>query len=192
MGASRYAVPADIIKHLSVRSLDTFRPLSEGWHRFLGLVSVHSQLWEESLVTPARPSPVAPPPARAIRYTAIYKRRGRQSWEVSSKKQRLRWRTWFDDVPGSASPSTTSFASSSLPPASGRSTPAVPVAPSSGEIEVAMHRLFGDGPVGFHSREQEEGMRAVLNAETPVTVVLPTGGGKTLLAMLPVVLETRG
>ncbi|KAK5332205.1 hypothetical protein LTR98_011656 [Exophiala xenobiotica] len=55
-----------------------------------------------------------------------------------------------------------------------------------------MHRLFGDGPVGFHSREQEEGVRAVLNAETPVTVVLPTGRGKTLLAMLSVVLETRG
>ncbi|KAK5189319.1 hypothetical protein LTR47_011879 [Exophiala xenobiotica] len=192
MGASRYAVPADIIKHLSVRSLDTFRPLSEGWHRFLGLVSVHSQLWEKSLVTPARPSPVAPPTARTISHRAMHKRRGRQSWEVSSEKQRPHWRALFDDVPGSASPSTTSFASPSLPPVSGRSTPAVPVAPSSGEIEAAMHRLFGDGPVGFHSREQEEGVRAVLNAETPVTVVLPTGGGKTLLAMLPVVLETRG
>ncbi|KIW86593.1 uncharacterized protein Z519_12805, partial [Cladophialophora bantiana CBS 173.52] len=55
-----------------------------------------------------------------------------------------------------------------------------------------MHRLFGDGPVRFHSREQEEGIRAVLRAETPVTIVLPTGGGKTLLAMLPIMLKERG
>src|SRR3954464_1885837 len=45
MGVSNYSVPADIIKHLSVRSIETFRPLSELWHRFLGLGS--SQQEEE-------------------------------------------------------------------------------------------------------------------------------------------------
>lgn len=29
--------PTDVVKHLSVRSIETFRPLSELWHRFLGL-----------------------------------------------------------------------------------------------------------------------------------------------------------
>jgi hypothetical protein len=37
MGGLRYGVPVDIIRHLSNRSLDAFRPLSQMWHRFLGL-----------------------------------------------------------------------------------------------------------------------------------------------------------
>jgi len=35
IGAQRYGVPSDIVKHLSIRSMETFRPLSEAWHRFL-------------------------------------------------------------------------------------------------------------------------------------------------------------
>lgn len=40
-----YGVPIDIVKHLSVWPLKTFRPLSKLWHRFLGLTS--SQKEEE-------------------------------------------------------------------------------------------------------------------------------------------------
>jgi superfamily II DNA helicase RecQ len=55
-----------------------------------------------------------------------------------------------------------------------------------------MHQLFGDGPVRFNSREQEEGLHAVLRHETPVVVVLPTVGGKTLLMMMPALLDPEG
>lgn len=192
MGASRYAVPADIIKHLSVRSIDTFRPLSEGWHRFLGLSSVNPQLSAPPLVTLSRPPPIAPASGSHGR-VVNHKRHGRQSWEVSAEKQRPPWRGLFDAAPtsGPSEPIETTF-SSQLPPASRPSAPAVPIVASADDIERAMHRLFGDGPVRFHSREQEEGVRAVLRAETPVTIVLPTGGGKTLLAMLPAILDERG
>lgn len=37
MGVGNYSVPIDIVKHLSVRSIDAFRPLSPAWHRFLGV-----------------------------------------------------------------------------------------------------------------------------------------------------------
>ncbi len=37
IGVNRYGVPSDMVKHLSIRSLRTFRPLSEAWHRFLGM-----------------------------------------------------------------------------------------------------------------------------------------------------------
>jgi hypothetical protein len=37
MGVGYYGVLIDIVKHLSVRSIDAFRPLSTMWHRFLGL-----------------------------------------------------------------------------------------------------------------------------------------------------------
>ena len=39
VGADRYGVSMDVIKHLSSRTVDTFRPLSEKWHAFLGLRS---------------------------------------------------------------------------------------------------------------------------------------------------------
>lgn len=39
IGANRYGVAADVIQHLSSRSIDTFRPLSDKWHSFLGLSS---------------------------------------------------------------------------------------------------------------------------------------------------------
>ena len=37
LGVGNYSVPIDIVKHLSVRSIEAFRPLSTLWHRFLGL-----------------------------------------------------------------------------------------------------------------------------------------------------------
>jgi hypothetical protein len=37
MGVGNYSIPIDIVKHLSVRSIDAFRALSTAWHRFLGV-----------------------------------------------------------------------------------------------------------------------------------------------------------
>jgi hypothetical protein len=39
IGANRYSVSLDVIKHLSSQSIDTFRPLCQKWHEFLGLAS---------------------------------------------------------------------------------------------------------------------------------------------------------
>ena len=39
IGANRYGVSLEVIKHLSSRSINTFRPLSMQWHSFLGLGS---------------------------------------------------------------------------------------------------------------------------------------------------------
>jgi hypothetical protein len=37
MSVGNYSVLIDIVKHLSIRSIDAFRPLSTAWHRFLGV-----------------------------------------------------------------------------------------------------------------------------------------------------------
>jgi hypothetical protein len=39
IGANQYGVSLDVIKYLSSRSIDTFRPLCQKWHEFLGLAS---------------------------------------------------------------------------------------------------------------------------------------------------------
>jgi hypothetical protein len=43
MGVGNYSVPIDIVKHLSVRSIEAFRLLSTLWHRFLGLEGEESE-----------------------------------------------------------------------------------------------------------------------------------------------------
>jgi hypothetical protein len=42
----------------------------------------------------------------------------------------------------------------------------------------------------FRSKEQRLGLRAVLDGESPLEVILLTGRGKSLLLMLPAWLET--
>ena len=37
IGVGNYSVLINIVKHLSVRLIKAFRPLSAMWHRFLGL-----------------------------------------------------------------------------------------------------------------------------------------------------------
>jgi hypothetical protein len=41
--AKHYGILLDVIKHLSSRSIDTFRLLSQKWHEFLGLASYRSR-----------------------------------------------------------------------------------------------------------------------------------------------------
>jgi hypothetical protein len=55
IGVNRYAVPNDIVKHLSEGNIQTFRPLSESWHSFLGLESRRACA-EEGQTPPAKRS----------------------------------------------------------------------------------------------------------------------------------------
>lgn len=51
-----------------------------------------------------------------------------------------------------------------------------------------MKELFG-ADYKFHSKEQEEGVMAVLDGISPLMIVLATGGGKTLMIQLPALLD---
>ena len=51
MGVGNYSVPIDIVKHLSVRSIDAFRQLSVAWHRFLGVDGSATKYVEPSRTT---------------------------------------------------------------------------------------------------------------------------------------------
>ncbi|KEF50790.1 uncharacterized protein A1O9_13158 [Exophiala aquamarina CBS 119918] len=169
-GASRYGVRSDIVKHMTSKLIETFRPISEGWHRFLGLASVGAQLL-------SKPSHLSGTTIATTSTSSVDqgKRSARESWEMPSHTPR--WRSLFDRSPRGPAPPSSAV---------------TVIAPSAAQIEDGLHRLFGDRAAGFRSREQEEGTMAVLHGETPVTIVIPTGGGKTVLAMLPVVLEKEG
>lgn len=132
-GVAHYGVPIDIIKNLSMRSLETFRPLSEKWHRFLGLEQAKS---EQGLEQAKR----------------------RLSGEQEMQGRPKRRRDGYSDQ----------------------------------EIQTAMQQVLGRTEVSFRSAEQERALHDVLGGRTPLVVVLPTGGGKSMLFMVPACMADAG
>ncbi len=60
------------------------------------------------------------------------------------------------------------------------------------EIREAMRKVLKQDEPEFRSEEQERAVAAVLNLDTPLVVVLPTGGGKSLPFMLAASLPDPG
>jgi len=169
IGVQRYGVPSDIIKHLSIRSMETFRPLSEAWHQFLGLSSDEHKERK-----------------RLQRLADAGKKRkrliecgvdnmvvsGGSAIELTARKvKRLNDGTHADGAGGGQQRQ---------------------VGVDSAEFQAAMQKALGRANVSFRSKEQQQGMEAVLAGQTPLVVVLPTGGGKSLLFMAPACLDDPG
>jgi superfamily II DNA helicase RecQ len=55
-----------------------------------------------------------------------------------------------------------------------------------------MQRIFKTQDVRFRSIKQELAVHTVLDKQTPLVVVLPTGGGKSLLFIVPGLIEEGG
>lgn len=192
MGSARYGVPINIVTHLTVKSLTVFRSLSDAWHRFLRLDGAAPSLVPESGSMESRFRPAEP----GFRHRPTKCRDGDGGRPVDPDFGRIS----DPSAPSARSgvPDLGRISGSSASPAhpfdldlgqiSHLSAPPAGRAPPD-RIHVAMQQLFGPGPVTFHSLAQEEAIHAVLARESPLIVVLPTGGCKTVLAMVPALLE---
>jgi superfamily II DNA or RNA helicase len=212
IGVNRYAVPSDIVKHLSERNIKTFKPLSESWHRFLGVESRGQEVEETRAPSEKRPRTSVSDTRIAmtqVRSDEVMAETPTESMPPPSTRSGAAEcsQTAEASTPATTSTSTTwpsdSFCPSSplLPRADGlrslvsspprSSAPVSAVAsaqhtcPSEQERLRAVRKALGKSStdvVTYKSVEQQEALERIMNGTSAtLVVVLPTGGGKTLL-----------
>ncbi|KAH7020666.1 hypothetical protein B0J12DRAFT_635351, partial [Macrophomina phaseolina] len=174
IGTIHYGVPVDIVKHLSVRSLETFRPLSERWHHFLGLASSSGE--------------------------------GEGEGEGGSKENRAGYKRKKGDIKKMEKRKNDGGESGNKKEGEGEDREGRIIERrkrirrenrerrkfEDKELRMAIRQALGKSEVEdvrFRSPEQERALHAVLDGQTPLVVVLPTGGGKSLLFMAAACLE---
>ena len=153
MGVGNYSVLINIVKHLSVRLIEAFRPLSAMWHCFLGLDRKQAALkgtWTGN-----------------IDQVRSAKKRGRSG----------------DDNDGDDDNANNS---------QGREAVLMQRDKKEKAVRKAMQQVLSQQDVGFRSAEQELALHAVINRQTPLIVVLPTGRGKSLLFSVPACMDDAG
>ena len=177
IGTQRYGVSADIVKHLSVRSIEVFRSLSEAWHTFLGLDSrskiglglqgrKHARGDSNKLVLDQ--SATERRTRFSIRNNTVDHSNETAATAGEDQTQSGQTQSWHQVR-------------------NDRLRPAEP-----DEINKAMQKALGCREVRFRSEQQQAAMEAILAGDTPLIVILPTSGGKSLLFMVPGCLEDPG
>jgi superfamily II DNA or RNA helicase len=168
VGAKRYGVSMDIIKNLSSRSIDTFRPLCQQWHRFLGL--------ESSKAGGGAAIRVAP---HGIK----------RKWDMDMDAAGA-------DVLGALKRlKHCSGRGESQAVGRGDSQPQARAERSGDEnpFIAAMRKALRKDEVSFRSEAQKEALTAIVKGgRSPLVVVIPTGGGKSLLFTAPACLVDAG
>ncbi|KAG6091014.1 hypothetical protein E4U31_007459 [Claviceps sp. LM219 group G6] len=211
MGAHRYAVPSDLVKHLSQRNIDTFRPLSQSWHHFLGLdsrkgdktnkqkrdgVEMQATLAKKTrfclaggptTLTTTCDQLRAAAPATLIASTVL----PTMPWTVEDEPRRTQSPPLhaFDVADDMSTPSISSM--TTRPPRLSKL-----LQPDLQQRNRAVRKALGlsdSAPVTYKSPEQELALERIMNNTDPaLVVVLPTGGGKSLLFTAPACLEDPG
>ena len=185
IGTNRYGVSVDVIKHLSSRTVDVFRPLSEKWHEFLGLNSYGDKGQKRTREERSNSTYVEQDQVLNERRSAVMlENNGIHNWHAAMARN-------APVTPMSNNADNTWWFGQSSQAAS-----------TNGNESEAMERRIGKAvqkvlqceDFSFKSIEQKEALHTIVVGaqKTPLVVVLPTGGGKSLLLMAPACLDDPG
>jgi predicted ribonuclease YlaK len=164
-----------------MRSVDMFRTLSYAWHAFLSLASVGSAVGREigreigqskGRSQGKRPLEEEQPCSRGSRQESVQKS-GQKSEQKRAKLSALGFQS-----------EATATAAATLQSQKARSREA--------SLEITIRKVLSLSPsslLTYKSPKQKQALDAVVQGISPLIVVLPTGGGKTLLPLAAAVLN---
>jgi superfamily II DNA helicase RecQ len=209
--AVRYGTRGDIIRNLSDESIRIFGSVCTKFHRLLGLDSKkpsrstkHQRAlsFDMSATTPSRWPKT--PVKQSLQFTFLPPQIGSSPMEVSTPARtpisRVEWPSISPSPPNWSANMALNFGTPVVPHQS-----RVPeIAPSGvlpmnhvptyseDEIYEGLRKVLQLDDAQFRSTEQKEAVLAALDLQSPLCVVFPTGGGKTLVFTLPAVLRDPG
>ena len=183
-----YGVDSEILNSLSWRSVEIFRNIAQRWHDFLGLDSQEEDKCPPRLKTPLPTEQIPGAKRRGVRASAsasttMTDEDGVVDLEPAMQKELEMRPLPTGQIPGAKRRRVEASASANATMAD--EDDVVDLEPA---MQKELEKFIGPG-ASFKSPEQREGLAAVLRGESPVVAILPTGGGKSLLFMLPAQLK---
>jgi hypothetical protein len=174
VGLVAYAVQADLVQGLSMRSVDVFRTLSHAWHAFLGLASVVSAAGREIEQSKAK--------SRGKRLLEEEQPCSGESGQESGQESEQK-RAKLSAL-GLQSEAAATAAAATLQSQEARSREA--------SLEIAVRKVLSLSPsslLTYKSPKQKQALDAVVQGISLLIIILPTGGGKTLLLLAAAILN---
>jgi superfamily II DNA helicase RecQ len=163
--AAHYGVTIDVLKRLTADSLEIFGQVSGQWHQFLGLAADQCGKRDAALAVPVREALAVPVREGPLSRPSQKRRKG----PADMVEPRL-----------SKRPRVLQLERPNLE--TGRDQ----------LIVKALRTVLRDDHAHFRTPQQAEAVRLAAAKETPLVVILPTGGGKSLVFMVPALLPGSG